>query len=356
MKICVYAICKNEEKFVERWINSVKEADKIYVLDTGSTDNTISLLKKYDVKLFQKEIKPWRFDSARNYILSKIPDYFDLFICLDLDELLISNWRKIIEDNYIKGTTRIRYTYNWSLDESNKPLVSFYGEKIHVKKNYKWIYPVHEILVSDNEEKVQYIDSLTINHYPDKSKSRKSYLKLLEKSVKEYPNSDRNVHYLGREYMYNRKWNKSIDTLINHLNMDTAVWKDERAASMRFISKDYIMLKRYDEAYLWINKAIKEAPYLREPLVEKAFLEYSFKNYKNVIKLCNSALKIKYHNKTYINEVYCYDETIYDLLSVSYYNENKYYSALKNVNKALRITRNKRLINNKKIIKEKLNN
>lgn len=36
-KICVYAICKNEEKFVSRWVESMKEADKIFVLDTGST-------------------------------------------------------------------------------------------------------------------------------------------------------------------------------------------------------------------------------------------------------------------------------------------------------------------------------
>ena len=46
LKICVYAICKNEEKFVDRWFNSMKEADEIYVLDTGSTDNSIKLLKE----------------------------------------------------------------------------------------------------------------------------------------------------------------------------------------------------------------------------------------------------------------------------------------------------------------------
>ena len=45
-KICVYAICKNEEKFINRWVNSMKEADEIYVLGTGSIDNTINLLKK----------------------------------------------------------------------------------------------------------------------------------------------------------------------------------------------------------------------------------------------------------------------------------------------------------------------
>ena len=45
-KVCVYAISKNEEKFVERWFNSIKEADEIYVLDTGSTDKTVKILKK----------------------------------------------------------------------------------------------------------------------------------------------------------------------------------------------------------------------------------------------------------------------------------------------------------------------
>ena len=37
MKIIVYAISKNESKFVNRWYNSMKEADEVYVLDTGST-------------------------------------------------------------------------------------------------------------------------------------------------------------------------------------------------------------------------------------------------------------------------------------------------------------------------------
>ena len=48
-KVCVYAICKNEEKFINRWVESMKEADEIYVLDTGSTDNSRKLLKKLGV-------------------------------------------------------------------------------------------------------------------------------------------------------------------------------------------------------------------------------------------------------------------------------------------------------------------
>ena len=54
-KVCVYAICKNEEKFVDRWFNSMKEADEIYVLDTGSIDNTVNLLNKNGVHVMQKK-------------------------------------------------------------------------------------------------------------------------------------------------------------------------------------------------------------------------------------------------------------------------------------------------------------
>ena len=51
-KICIYAICKNEEKYIDTWYNSVKEADKIFILDTGSTDNTFNLLKDKEKVIF----------------------------------------------------------------------------------------------------------------------------------------------------------------------------------------------------------------------------------------------------------------------------------------------------------------
>ena len=65
MKVAVYAISKNEEKFVERWVKSMSEADEIYVADTGSTDNTVELLKQKGVIVNSINIEPWRFDVAR---------------------------------------------------------------------------------------------------------------------------------------------------------------------------------------------------------------------------------------------------------------------------------------------------
>ena len=42
--VCVYAICKNESKFAARWMASMREADRVFVLDTGSDDGTPDLL------------------------------------------------------------------------------------------------------------------------------------------------------------------------------------------------------------------------------------------------------------------------------------------------------------------------
>lgn len=355
MKIVVYAISKNEEKFVDRWVNSMKEADAIYVLDTGSTDNTVKMLKNNNVNVVVKEINPWRFDEARNASLDIIPDEFDIYVCTDLDEVLLPGWRKKLEENWKKNTTRAKYTYNWKLDDNNNPIISFYSDKIHIRKNYIWSHPVHEVLQYNGIENYVVIDDLILNHYPDIYKSRASYLPLLELSVKENPNDDRNMHYLGREYMYYEKWNECIDTLIKHLNLPTALWKDERCASMRFIARSYKNLNRIEEARMWLKKAINETPYLRDPWVELGFLEYENNNFNEAIFYLEEALKIKTHEKTYINEIFTWNETPYDVLAICYFNISNFKKSLENINLALAINPNDdRLIKNKKIIENEL--
>lgn len=357
MKICVYAICKNEEKFVERWYESVKEADGIYVLDTGSTDNSVNLLKSLGVVVRQEIISPWRFDIARNKSLEMIPDDYDICICLDLDEVLNKGWSKTIKSLWKDGLTRLRYVYNWSLDKNNQPIISFYGEKIHKRKGFTWVNPVHEILKYKGEEKYLYTDKVIVNHYPDSKKSRSSYLPLLELAVKEDPCNDRNMHYLGREYMYYGKYEEAISTLERHLSLESATWKDERCASMRFIARCYMKLNRPREALMWSNLAIKESPYLRDAYMEKALITYELKKFKETEKLCREALKIKKHPKTYINEVFTTDLNIYDILSVVCFYNGKYRSSLRYVKMALELDKdNERLLSNKKLIEEYINN
>lgn len=355
-KVCVYAICKNESKFIERWVNSMKEADAIYVLDTGSTDNSVEILEKLGVNVKVEEIKPWRFDIARNKSLDMVPLDTDICVCTDLDEVFDSGWRNKLEEIWNDKVDKVKYNINWSFDEYGNPATTFFIEKIHRREGYKWLHPVHEVLsVLENEVSIL-SPHITLNHYPDSEKSRSGYLPLLELSVEEDPNDDRNMHYLGREYMYYSKWNECIETLIKHLTLKTATWKDERCASMRFIARSYSNLGRLEEAKIWLEKAINEAPYLREPYVEMALLQYKLENDIETIKNCILALRIKKNKMSYINESFCWDSTIDDLLSISYYNLGIYDIALYHIDRALlKDNNNDRLLKNKMFILEKIN-
>ena len=355
-KVCVYAISKNEGKFVKRWVESMKEADDIYVLDTGSTDNTVKLLEELGVHVTVEAIDPWRFDVARNKSLDLVPLDTDICVCTDLDEVLESGWRQRLENVWNEKVDRVRYTYNWSFDEYGKPATTFMQNKIHRRKGYTWYHPVHEILkTKPNEVEVDCAD-MVLNHYPDSTKSRGSYLPLLEMSVKEDPEDDRNMHYLGREYMYHQRWNEAIDTLIRHLNLPSAKWDAERCASMRFIARSYMGLNRPKEAEMWYKEAIKEASYLRESYVELAQIYLDQKRYEEAYEELEYAFLIKDKAPIYINEAFAWNEYIYELMGLVCYNLKLYPKSLYYMQKALNLApTNERIKNNCEIISKMIN-
>ena len=55
---------------MDRWVDSMSEADGIYVTDTGSTDGTVERMRRRGVHVFCEKIEPFRFDTARNIALS----------------------------------------------------------------------------------------------------------------------------------------------------------------------------------------------------------------------------------------------------------------------------------------------
>lgn len=348
MKVCVYAIAKNEEKFVKRWVESMKEADEIYVLDTGSTDNTVTELEKYGVKVFKKEIKPWRFDTARNDSLELLPQNTDICVCTDLDEVFEPGWRDKMERAFKNGATKLSYRYTWNFNADGSEGVVFNIEKAHSRKGYKWVNPVHEILVGENE-KIAYANGVQLNHHADNSKPRSQYLPLLELAVEEDPENDRNMHYLGREYMFYKKYDKAIKTLKQHLNLKSATWRDERCASMRFIARCYSQLGNITEAYKYHLLAIGEAPYLREPWLDAAYFEYFRENWLGCAYFIEYALDIKERTVSYITEAASWDSTPYDVLSIAYYKLGNIEKAIENVKKAIAISNDDRLKENLKL-------
>ncbi len=357
-KICVYAIAKNEEKFARRWVESMSEADKIIVLDTGSTDSTVEILSAYEkVRVYCEEIQPWRFDTARNRSLELVPSDADYCVCTDLDEVFMKGWRDELEKALAKEPHKVSYRYVWSVGDDGKENTVFNIEKIHKREGFQWTHPVHEVLTYTGEGTAvgMFAENVCLLHYPDKDKSRAQYLNLLELSVKEAPEDDRNVHYLGREYMYYKRYEEAIKMLKYHLTLNSAVWADERCASMRYIARCFGALNDTENELNWLLKACAEAPYLREPWVEAAEYFYRRKNWYGVVTFINKALEINSFSDTYISDISCRKSKPYDLLSIAYYYLGDMDGAVKNGKKALELSDgDERIRGNLRLYKSKL--
>lgn len=357
-KICVYAICKNEIKFIDKWFSSVKEADYICVLDTGSTDGSFEKLKSLGIITEQKIYSNFRFDLARNESLTLIPDDTDICVCVDLDEQFESGWAKKLKQAWQSSTTRARYRYTWNFNPDGSEGVVFMAEKIHKNKLYKWINPVHEILeINDNfTEKYINIPQIQLNHHADNSKSRNSYLPLLELSVKENPKNDRNLHYLGREYMFYKEYDKAIKTLKKHLSLPNAIWAEERCASLRYIANCYKFKNNFKKQKEYLKLAILECPNSREAYYELALFYYSKNNFLDCALILEQMLKITKRELNYISSPLCWDGSCYDYLSFCYYKLGNIKKAISNSEIALSYKNDIRIKNNLNFYKNYLKN
>jgi hypothetical protein len=312
MRVAVYAIAKNEESFVKRWADSAKDADGLYLADTGSGDNTVQIARDCGVKVSSISIEPWRFDDARNASMALIPSDYDYLICLDLDEVLSPGWRDALEIAFKRGVTRPRYTYIWKSDPEGRPILMFAGDKIHSRNGYRWKYPCHETLVSDRIEETQYPIPLEIRHYPDESKPRTSYLELLHIAAFENPFDSRCSFYLGRELFLNKRYVEATAELQRYLDLPTATWDPERAGAMRLIAQ-MNPLARIE----WLEKAASEYPTQREPLVDLAHAHYEEENWPACLEAASRALDIKERPVDFPSEDYAWGHEPWDLAAIA---------------------------------------
>lgn len=338
MKIVVYAIAKNESSFVDRWMDSMSEADQVVVLDTGSDDGTAERLRARGARVAVEQIIPWRFDRARNRSLELVPEDTDVCVCTDLDEVFRPGWRSALEGVWTPETRQASYRYTWSFQPDGSEGVVFWQEKIHARRGFRWVHPVHEVLewVGEGERgPMVSVQGIQLDHHPDPQKSRGQYLPLLELSVAEDPEDDRNLHYLGREYLYYGRWDDCIRTLTQHLSLPSAVWRDERAASMRYIARAHARKGERDEARDWYLRAAAEAPHLREPWVDLAMLLYENQEWEGVLYATACALKIRERPRTYICEAEAWGSLPHDLRCQAYYHTGRLPQALEEARLAL---------------------
>jgi hypothetical protein len=147
-KLGLSQILKNEAHVVERMFNSIKPiVDAIFLVDTGSTDNTIEVCKKWgidnNIPVFIKERPFDNFADCRNEAMELAKSECDYCFWLDADEMIevdtkVFDKNKLDKDLYMFNTYigNMKYTRNecWKTD---KPF-RFYG-------------PCHEFIVCDQQ-------------------------------------------------------------------------------------------------------------------------------------------------------------------------------------------------------------
>jgi tetratricopeptide (TPR) repeat protein len=326
-------------------MDSMREADSIVVTDTLSGDDTVQRLRARGAIVYVEEVKPWRFDVARNLSLDHVPEDADICVCTDLDEYFDPGWREKLEaawgehrPTHPGEVARLgKYLYNWSLKPDGSPDVQFYYDKVHSRHGFRWTCPVHEYVryLGALPLEVVHIEGMVLSHAPDPFKPRGSYLPLLELAVQETPENERMRYYLGREYLFKGEWQKCVEVLAGYLSLPTASWDEERCAAMRWMAKSFCEMGQVGLAYAWYYRAIAEAPRMRDPYVEFSKLCLAYGDWALAFYLTEEALKIEGKSRTYVNSGDAWDSTPDDLCAIAAYHLNLYDAAVRHTRSAL---------------------
>jgi len=99
MSLSVAIITKNEEANIRRTLESVKWADEIVVVDSGSTDRTCEIAREYGAKVFVEEWKG--FAKQKNSALEKCTG--DWILSLDADEEVSEELKDFLHSTFRAG-------------------------------------------------------------------------------------------------------------------------------------------------------------------------------------------------------------------------------------------------------------
>lgn len=330
MKVAVYTIALNEEQFVERWFKSAEGADYFLIMDTGSTDKTVEIAKNLGIDVRQINIKPWRFDDARNAALWALPEDIDYCIALDMDEVLQPGWREELERAHSLGVTRPTYRFITSWLPDGSPGTEFDGFRIHTRFGYRWRFPIHEVPSPYGIEEKRMRMNFEIHHRPDNSKSRGQYLPLLSMAVHEDPKSERAAFYYARELYFHGQYEQSAKEFRRYLTL--AWWAPEKASAMNYLAR-----VEPENAVEWCEKSLAEYTGSREPMVLLARHYYNKRDWEQCLLWAENALLIKEKRLDYIVEDFAWGFEVYDLAALAAYNTGLFESALEYGEKALEL-------------------
>jgi glycosyltransferase involved in cell wall biosynthesis len=93
-KLSIVIIAMNEEKILQRCLNSCKLADQILVVDSGSTDATVDIARRNGADVI---VQPWLgYPQQRNFGAEQARH--DWILMLDADEVVTDElWESILD-------------------------------------------------------------------------------------------------------------------------------------------------------------------------------------------------------------------------------------------------------------------
>ena len=336
MKIAVYTIALNEEKHVERWYNSVKDADYILIADTGSTDKTVEIASNLDIQVIHVKVSPFRFDMARNAALAALPSDTNYCVSLDMDEILTAGWREEVETLPIVDSAIYRVPLTWNFPEDGSTGLQYGADRLHSRYGIMWKHAAHELVTAYGETpETRGWVQFGIEHHADATKSRSQYLDMLKINAVESPESDRAAFYYARELYFNAQYEAAAKEFKRHLALPTAKWGPERAASYRYLAKCEPSF-----ALPYLLAAVEEAPHLREAKVELAQYFYTVENWSQCFEHASFALEIQEKPLDYFCEEFAWGFLPWDLAAISAYHLGLKEAALRYGEKAARLAPN----------------
>ena len=325
IKISACVIVKNEEKNIGKWLESSSVyADELIVVDTGSDDKTIDIVKNTDAKLFYYR---WNnnFADAKNYAISKASG--DWIVFLDADEYFaldtISNVRKIItrENNNIDDVDAIMCTIiNIDQDQNDIELHRFVNLRIFRRVNYLKFYSnIHEG-IRNSKGQLKFIiekDKLKIIHTGYSKSIIKSKLKrnleLLLDDIEKNGEGIQHYRYLADCYSGMEDYEKAIKYALLHINSNATSVGNESDVYRTLINSMVFMKKKPLEIEPYIIKAINIFPNMPDFHAYYAGNLFRQNKFVEAKPYLQKALELYFNNSSY-NDASCFA----NLLSETY--------------------------------------
>ena len=275
MNITLYAICKNEEKNVEKFIENSKKFSDTVVVDTGSTDNTVQLLRDAGIQVYEHPQTRDEFDfsKVRNQALSYVKtDWaFSLDFNEDLDEFFPEGLGVIAGE----FTTFNHQRYD-KVNDGEPTLGQTAHTRFHRTKNYTWVNAVHEspIFIPTeehlNEIAVDTTIKITKNVHNTVDKQL-FYLSICEREFKNDPTNTYYLWFIFKHYFEVKNLNKALELGQEYLNLSRAYFDPTRIDVFIMCSIALINSQDVQRASNYAFHAVSEAMNVGGDVMGKAF-------------------------------------------------------------------------------------